>query len=319
MNKRKNANKKEHGMSKYLDPKTDITFKKVFGEHPDLLMSLLNALLPLEDGHEIESLEYLSNELISRTPLTKWSIVDVRCKDNHGRQFIVEMQMEWNSEFTQRVLYNASHTYVKQLEPGLHYDTIQPVYSLNLINDIYEKDDDEFYHHYQMAEENHPEHIIEGIHLLFFELPKFKPQTISEKKMQVLWLRFLTEINMGTKVAPTELLENEEVSKALKLVEESAFSDAEMNEYDHYIDAVRWELTKKHAQKVRFEKALKQGMQQSMQQGLEQGIQQGIQQGLEKGRAEGILSVAINMKKKGIATSVIAETTGLTTEEIEKL
>lgn len=311
MNKRKNANKKEHGMSKYLDPKTDITFKKVFGEHPDLLMSLLNALLPLEDGHEIESLEYLSNELISRTPLTKWSIVDVRCKENHGRQFIVEMQMEWNSEFTQRVLYNASHTYVKQLETGLHYDTIQPVYSLNLINDIYEKDDDEFYHHYQMAEENHPEHIIEGIHLLFFELPKFKPQTISEKKMQVLWLRFLTEINMGTKVAPTELLENEEVSKALKLVEESAFSDAEMNEYDHYIDAVRWELTKKHAQKVRFEKALKQGMQQSMQQGLEQGIQQG--------RAEGILSVAINMKKKGIATSVIAETTGLTTEEIEKL
>ena len=40
-------------MAKYLDPKADLTFKKVFGEHPDLVMSLLNALLPLEKGKEI--------------------------------------------------------------------------------------------------------------------------------------------------------------------------------------------------------------------------------------------------------------------------
>ena len=33
---------------KYLDPKADLTFKKVFGEHPDLVMSLLNALLPFD-------------------------------------------------------------------------------------------------------------------------------------------------------------------------------------------------------------------------------------------------------------------------------
>ena len=33
---------------RYLDPKADLTFKKVFGEHPDLVISLLNALLPLE-------------------------------------------------------------------------------------------------------------------------------------------------------------------------------------------------------------------------------------------------------------------------------
>ena len=31
---------------RYLDPKADLTFKKVFGEHKDLLISLLNALLP---------------------------------------------------------------------------------------------------------------------------------------------------------------------------------------------------------------------------------------------------------------------------------
>ncbi|MBQ9223682.1 MAG: Rpn family recombination-promoting nuclease/putative transposase [Prevotella sp.] len=334
-------------MGKYLDPKADITFKKVFGEHPDLLMSLLNALLPLEEDHEIESLEYLPAELIPRTPLTKFSIVDVRCKDNYGRQFIVEMQMEWNSEFTHRVLYNASKTYVMQLDAGMHYDAIQPVYSLNLINDIYEKNDEKFFHHYQMTEKDNPNHIIDGIHLLFFELPKFKPQTISEKKMEVLWLRFLTEINGGTRQAPAELLENAEVNKALAIVEESAFSELELDLYDRFIDAVRWELTKKRSYVKGLEKAraqalaegLKQGIEQGIQQGIEQGIEkgieqgieqgiergiekgieQGIEQGIEKGRAQEKIDIARNLKQSGVPADLIAKSTELSIDEIENL
>ena len=41
-------------MGKYLNSKADLTFKKVFGEHEDLVMSLLNALLPLDEGKRIE-------------------------------------------------------------------------------------------------------------------------------------------------------------------------------------------------------------------------------------------------------------------------
>ena len=37
---------------RYLDPKADLTFKKVFGEHPDLVVSLLNALLPFKNENE---------------------------------------------------------------------------------------------------------------------------------------------------------------------------------------------------------------------------------------------------------------------------
>ena len=50
---------KEKDMAKYLDPKADVTFKKVFGEHKNLVMSLLNALLPLDEGKKVESIEYL--------------------------------------------------------------------------------------------------------------------------------------------------------------------------------------------------------------------------------------------------------------------
>ena len=38
------------GPMRYLDPKNDLTFRKVFGQHPHLLRSFLNALLPLEEG-----------------------------------------------------------------------------------------------------------------------------------------------------------------------------------------------------------------------------------------------------------------------------
>ena len=37
-------------MARFLDPKADLTFKRVFGEHPNLAISLLNSLLPLPEG-----------------------------------------------------------------------------------------------------------------------------------------------------------------------------------------------------------------------------------------------------------------------------
>lgn len=58
-NNDKKTNVEETTMAgKYLDPKADLTFKLVFGEHKDLVMSLLNALLPLDPDGQIASLEY---------------------------------------------------------------------------------------------------------------------------------------------------------------------------------------------------------------------------------------------------------------------
>ena len=87
---------------KYLNPKADLTFKKVFGEHPDLVMSFLNALLPFETPDEeiTEVVEYLNPELVPFNPFHKDSIVDVRCKDKQGRQFLVEMQMVWTYAYS---------------------------------------------------------------------------------------------------------------------------------------------------------------------------------------------------------------------------
>ena len=231
-------------MAKYLDPKADVTFKKVFGEHKNLVMSLLNALLPLEEGKQVEAIEYLPAELVPETPLGKNTIVDVRCEETGGRKFIVEMQMEWRADFKQRVLLNASKAYVKQLPKGNEYNLLQPVYSLNLVNETFEPDMEEYYHYYRLVHYLHSDKVLEGLHLVFVELPKFKARNLTEKRMQVLWLRFLTEIGETTREAPQDLVDNPHVNEALEIVEESALSDAERASYDGFWDRVSREATK---------------------------------------------------------------------------
>lgn len=231
-------------MAKYLDPKADVTFKKVFGEHKNLVISLLNALLPLDEGKKVESIEYLPAELVPRTPIDKDTSVDVRCEETGGRKFIVEMQLNWRASFKQRVLFNASKAYVKQLPGGEEYKLLQPVYSLNLVNDTFEPEMEEYYHYYRMVHYMHSEKVLEGLHLVFVELPKFKARNIAEKKMQVLWLRFLTEIGEGTREAPRELIENPQTKQALGILEESAYNEAEMYAYDRFWDYASREATK---------------------------------------------------------------------------
>lgn len=278
---------------RYLNPKADLTFKKVFGEHPDLVASFLNALLPFDSPEErIEHVEYLPSELVPQTPLRKNSIVDVRCKDKRGRQFIVEMQMVWSSEFKQRVLFNASKAYVRQIAEGEDYELLQPVYSLNLVNDIFEPELEGYYHNYRIVHVEHSDRIIEGLHFVFVELPKFTPQTYKEKKMHVLWLRYLTEIDEKTREVPQELLDNPDIKKAVAQLEESAFTDAQLRGYEKFWDTVSVEKTL---------------------------INSAERKGRAEGRAEGIKQTARRMKAKGYPLADISDVTGLTIAEIDLL
>ncbi len=232
---------------KYLDPKADLTFKKIFGKHPDLLISLLNALLPLDEHKQIRQIEYLPTELVPELYQHKNSIVDVLCEDVMGRKFCVEMQMEWSNSFKQRVLFNASKLYVTQAMRKEKYSELQPVYSLNLVNDIFEHDmPDCFIHNYSIVHDKDSNKVIEGLHFTFIELPKFAPHSISDKRMMVLWLRFLTEINVNTQEVPADLLNNSEISKALEEVKVSAFNEEELRAYDKFWDSVRVEKTLQH-------------------------------------------------------------------------
>ncbi|MBP5338019.1 MAG: Rpn family recombination-promoting nuclease/putative transposase [Prevotella sp.] len=304
----------EETKGKYLNPKADLTFKKIFGEHEDLVMSLLNALLPLDEGKQIEHVEYLTPEMVPENPGKKNNVVDVRCRETGGRHFIVEMQMNWNNEFQQRVILNSAKAVIKQLGTSEDYSLLQPVYALNLINDVgFDAGPDEFYHDYAIVRSTsgrlllkgrknveHTDRIIEGLRFVFVELPKFKPQTIKEKKMMVLWLRFLTEIDRDTETVPAELLENPDTNKALKILEKSAYNEKELSAYEYYWDAV-------YNERGAIRHGFKQGMERGMAQGMAQGIEQTNRDNARK------------MKSKGIPDDIIADVTGISIKEIQQL
>jgi len=223
-------------MAHYLDPKNDLTFKRVFGEHKHLCMSLLNSMLPLEKP--IVNIEYQTGELVPElTIILRNTIVDVRCTDEDGRQFIVEMQMYWTESFKSRMLFNASKAYVKQLNRAGEIKLLQPVYALSFVNETFEKSPEmanEYYHHYKIVNIKDSEKQIEGLEFIFIELPKFKPQNRAEKKLHELWLRFLTEINESTKEVPKELLENELTREAVEYMETSAYTKEQLFTYDKW-------------------------------------------------------------------------------------
>lgn len=277
----------------YLDPKADLTFKKIFAKHPDLLISLLNSLLPLSDEEQIVEIKYLPNELVPELYGRKNTIVDVLCQDVSGRKFCVEMQMEWSNAFMQRVLFNASKLYVTQLQKAEEYETLKPVYSLNLVNEIFEKDmPDCFIHNYRIVHDKDTKKVIEGLHFTFIELPKFTPHTFLEKRMSVLWLRFLTEIDSDTREVPADLLESPEISKALEEVKVSSFTDAELRTYDKFWDTIR---TEKTLLKDKYEK------------------------GMEKGAIDEKIATAQRLLAMGLTVDQVAAATQLTLEHIEKL
>ena len=294
---------------KYLDPKADLTFKLVFGEHPDLVMSLLNALLPLEPDGQITTVEYWPTEMVPENPGKKDSVVDVRCTDQQGRQFIVEMQLYWNQYFKNRVLLNASKAVVKQLKEGEGYNLIQPVYCLNLINDIgFDSEPGEFYHDYAIVNVAHSDRIIEGLRFVFVELPKFRPENIAQKRMAVLWLRFLTEINKKTQEAPAELLENEKTRKALSLVERAAMSDEQLDAYDKFWMSV---TDQEGFLEARYNKGKAEGE--------AIGLAKGEAIGIAKGEANERMRNARSLKENGIPIDVIAKSLALTDAELQQL
>lgn len=256
-------------MPRYLDPKSDLVFKKIFGHHPELLKSFLNAILPLPADCIIESLVYIPTESAPEISAFKYSIVDVRCLDNHGRYFIVEMQIEWIKDFMQRMVYNAAATYVHQLKKGDPYRNLSPVYGVAIINDTFDKGPD-WFHHFQMAKHGDGSTKLNDIQLVLIELPKLKPSTLVEKKLAILWLRFLKEIEDGTEKVDEAFFQVEPIKEALQLTQESAYTSEELLNYNK-----GWDV-------VSTEKTLLLG---KFEEGKEKGKAEGIAEGIQKGEA----------------------------------
>jgi predicted transposase/invertase (TIGR01784 family) len=281
-------------------------------------------MLPLKESQQIVSLQYQQSELLPEIPVLKDSIVDVCCTDSIGRKFIVEMQMYWTNSFKNRVIFNTSKAYVRQLDSGKNYRLLQPVYALNFVNDTFDPDESVYYHDYKIVNVDNAEKQIEGLEFVFIELPKFCPANRTDKKLYDLWLTFLTQIQNASAQVPSALLEEEVTRDAVRYLERNSYTSAQLEAYDKYWDVVRTERT---FYDDALEKGLTEGMAKGKAEGITEGIAkgkaegiaEGITEGIAKGKADGKAEVVIAGKAGGLSLEQIQAVTGFSKEKIEEI
>ena len=81
---------------KYLDPKADLTFKKIFGNHPDRLKNLLNTLQSLNENELIQQQQYLPTT--EELEISGFSDAELRAYDKF-----------WDSVSVERTLIDDSY------------------------------------------------------------------------------------------------------------------------------------------------------------------------------------------------------------------
>ena len=121
---------------------------------------------------------------------------------------------------------------------------------------------------------------IKDLQLIFIELPKFKAKNYQGKKLQVLWLRFMSELNEKVNQVPADWLEVPEIKQAIDLAEEAAYTPTELEDYDRYWDAIS------------IEKTL---------------VGDALRRGQAEGRAEGVLETQQVLARKLVAKDMTVE------------
>ncbi len=223
--------------------------------------------------------------------------MDVRCIDNHNRQFIVEMQMIFTPAFFSRVLFNAAKIYSRQLSRGEKYLKLAPVYSLNIVNDDMGFQSPEYFHHYQILDVQFPERKLKGIEYVFIEIPKFKAANLTEKKIGVLWLKYLAMIENKKYPIPEEMMQVPEIAEAIQLLEESSYTVEELEKYDKYWDIVRTQASMLHDAEIK-------------------GMEIGKEIGKEIGVEDATVNVIVRCYNQGLNLTMIEAISGRSQEEI---
>jgi predicted transposase/invertase (TIGR01784 family) len=158
-----------------IDPKVDYAFKHVFGreESKPALVSLLNAVLQPAEGKSIASLELLNpfNEKTSESG--KLSIVDIKARDQSGRQFLIEMQMLAGDVFRQRALYYWATLYQEQLHQGEDWPVLRPTIAICFVDTPLFAEIDDYHLTFELRERRRQTLFTDQLALHILELPKF--------------------------------------------------------------------------------------------------------------------------------------------------
>ena len=121
---------------KFVDPKNDLAFKKIFGNEnkKEILISFLNSVLDFKDEKTIVEVTLDNPYQLPDIKELKETILDIKARNKNGDKFIVEMQKKDLSDFDKRSLYYTSKAYVSQIQKGEELTNLKKVYYIAILN-----------------------------------------------------------------------------------------------------------------------------------------------------------------------------------------
>lgn len=222
----------------YADLKNDFVFRRVFGQHAEVLRGLLNDFLDRRGEHEIATVEYLPPDQAPDLPGVKLSIVDVKCREVGGATFVVEMQVLPVTGFLNRVVYNACKAYVGTLKRGDTYDALTPVVAITVCDFELWPDDLQasingprvpMLSHWRMTERLSGAAGIPQVEYVFCELPKLrgrKPTNDVER-----WVGLFAAAPLLDQATVASEPFTPAQREALSLANEATFTEGELDAY----------------------------------------------------------------------------------------
>ena len=272
-------------MQRYVDPTNDFAFKRVFADKARLI-NLINALMQLPEGHQIVNLTYIPQEEVPGREHRKSGLIDLKCQDERGNFFIVEMQNGYEPHLLKRMQFYAANTYVGQLEKGLKHSHLFPVFVIIILGHQVISPRIPMISCHQMLETASGEHLFKDISYIVVELKKFTKTEEELSSYADYWLYFLSRWDVAK--TPPKTLKDPLILTAYEQIERHNLSEAE---YQAYIEA-----------RIITERE-------------EDQLETRYNEGIEKGT----INVAQNLLKQGLSSAMIAQATGLSLEQIKKL
>lgn len=270
-------------MKTQTDPKVDYAFKHVFGreESKPALMSLLDAVLQPAPGQNIASLEILNPFNEKAAENAKLSIVDIKARDESGRQFYIEMQMLATGAFRQRALYYWASLYRDQLHERENYSALRPTIAVCFVDTPLFLDVADYHLTFELRDRLHQRLFTDQMALHILELSKFNKAVDELTTALDRWLFFLrhgAELDAQAVPAPLNV---PEVCWALGDLFMISRTDPERELYEARLKARRDAAAERQT-------------------AIEEGRQQGRQQGRQEGRQEGRLEMRAELRRSDI-------------------
>ena len=290
---------------KFVDPKTDIAFKKIFGNdaHKDILIEFLNEMLELD--YAIENVDILNPYQSPQVDGLKNTGLDIKAKDSSGREFIIEMQVAKEAWFLQRAMYYSSKAYSQQLPIGENYYKLKPVIFLGIL-DFNLFNTPAYFSRHLIIDKRTLQHEMTDLEWNFIELKKFHKTEQELETTAEKWIYFIQqgfELDHIPENANTQALK-----MAYQIAEQHLWNKEELLVYEGQAMAGHRERNVIETAKIEARK-----------QGREQGLEQGKLEGKLEGEKIKALEIAKNLLATGLDIETIAKLTGLTHTEIENL